>query len=268
MKFAFLEDFLRRLALLGLVAVIRLGAADPRIGTWTLVSAQSTQTPPNKLSIVLQKDGVRVVVTGETRVDFSTTWDGRETAVRGNPGFDQVELRRIDKLQAELKEKKNGTLVATVRDKLSVDGNELTTTNTAKGRASQIAVWTRSGGTKSADNLFGGEWTQDLTKTRLQQGLVLKIEADGADGVRFTGEYSYTARFDGKDYNLKNSRNDTVRLEQVDAHTVDAIYKRDGEVAQKDRWAVSADGQQMTLNSTATLESGQQVKENLAFRKQ
>ena len=51
------------------------------------------------------------------------------------------------------------------------------------------------GGAKVADNLFAGEWTQDLSKTRLRQGLVLKIEADGKDGVRFSGDFSYTRPF-------------------------------------------------------------------------
>jgi hypothetical protein len=98
--------------------------------------------------------------------------------------------------------------------------------------------------------------------------LVLKIEADGNEGVRFSGDFSYTARFDGKEYNLKNSNNDTVSLQLVDAHTVDAVYRRDDKVAQKDRWVVSADEQQMTLTTTGTLETGQQVKETLVFRKQ
>ena len=259
---------MRRLALLGLIAVIQLNAADPRIGSWTLVSAQSSSTPPNKLSISSTKDDVHVVISGETSIDFSTKFDGHETTVRGNPGFDQVELRRIDKTQAELKEKKNGSVVATVRDKLSPDGKELTITTSAKGHASQITVWTRSGGAKVADNPFAGEWTQDLSKTRLQQGLVLRIEPDGADGVRFSGDFSYTARFDGKDYNLKNSRNDTVSLALADTHTVDASYKRDDQVTQKDRWVVSADGQQMTLTTTGTFETGQQLKESIVFKKQ
>jgi hypothetical protein len=97
---------------------------------------------------------------------------------------------------------------------------------------------------------------------------VLKIEADGNEGVRFSGDFSYTARFDGKEYNLKNSRNDTVNLQLVDAHTLDSIYKRDDQVSQKDRWVVSADGQQMTLTTTGVLETGQQLKENMVFRKQ
>ena len=105
----------------------------------------------------------------------------------GNPAFNQVELRRIDKKQAEVKEKKDGAVVATVREKLSTDGNELTITTASKGHADQITVWTRSGGAKVADDPFAGEWTQDLSKTRLRQGLVLKIEADGNGRGPFFG---------------------------------------------------------------------------------
>jgi hypothetical protein len=260
---------MRKLVLLGLIAAaLPLCAADPRIGSWTLISAQSSLDPPNKLSITPLHDAVHVVFSGDNHLDFTAQSHGHETAVQGNPGFNQIELHRIDKNQAEVREKKDGALVATVRDKLSSDSNELTSTTLMKGRADQITVWTRTGGTKVADDRFAGEWTQDLGKTRLRQGLVLKIEADGPEGVRFSGDYSYTARFDGKEYNLTNSRNDTVKLVLVDAHTVDAIYRRDDQVAQKDRWVVSADGQEMTLTTTGKLETGQQISEKLVFRKQ
>jgi hypothetical protein len=159
-------------------------------------------------------------------------------------------------------------VVATVRDKLSSNGNELTSTTSQKGRAERITVWTRTGGAKVPEDLFSGEWTEDLSKTRLRQGSTLKIEADGSGGVRFLGDFSYSARFDGKEYNLKNSSNDTVALQLVDAHTVDSIYRRDDQISQKDRWVVSADGSQMTLTTTGTLETGQQVKETLVFRRQ
>jgi hypothetical protein len=254
--------------LLALVAAFQLGAPDPRIGSWTLISAQSTLTPPNKLSITALHDGVHVVMSGDTHLDFTAKSGRHETSVLGNPTFNQVELRRIDKRQAEVKEKKDGAVVATVREKLSKDGNELTITTASTGHADQITVWVRSGGAKVGGDLLAGEWTQDPSKTRLRQGLVLKIEADGTNGVRFSGEFSYTARFDGKQYDLKNSRNDTVTLELVDPHTVDAIYRRGDQVAQKDRWVVSADGQQMTLTTTGTLETGQRITEKLVFRKQ
>jgi hypothetical protein len=207
-------------------------------------------------------------MSGETHLDFTANWSGHESSAPGNLGFNQIGLRRIDKKQAEVKEKKDGITVATLREKISNDGDELTTTTTAAGKADLITVWTRSGGTKVANNLFAGEWMQDLSKTRLRQRLMLKIEPDGNGGVRFLGDFSYTARFDGKQYDLKNSRNDTVTLELVDPHTVDAIYRRDNQVTQKDRWVISADGQQMTLSTAGSLETGQRVTEKLLFKKQ
>ena len=158
--------------------------------------------------------------------------------------------------------------MATIHDKLSKDANELTSTTSQKGHADQISVWTRGGGKKSATDLFAGEWTQDLSKTRLRQGTVLKIEASGKDGVHFSGDFSYSARFDGKEYDLKNSTNDTVTLQLVDSHTVDSIYRRGDQITQTDRWVVSADGGEMTLTTTGTLETGQTVKETMVFRKQ
>jgi hypothetical protein len=259
---------LHKLALLGLFAAVQLGAADPRIGSWTLISAQSSLDPPTKLSITRLHDEVHVVISGNIHVDFTAKLNGHEASVPGNPAFDQIELRRIDKHQVEIKEKKNGALVATIRDKVLSDGKELTSTTSQNGRADRITVWTRSGGKKVPNDPFAGEWTEDLSKTRLRQGMVLKIDADGKDGVRFSGDFSYNARFDGKEYNLKNSSNDTVTLQLIDAHTVDSIYRRDDQIAQRDRWVVSADGAEMTLTTTGTLETGQKVKETMVFRKQ
>jgi len=258
---------IRTLLLFGLLAAVQPGVPDPRLGGWTLVSAQSSLDPPNRLSITHLHGEVHVVMSGETHFDFTANRNGHDSPAPGNLGFNQIDLHRIDKRQNEVIEKKDGTVVATVRDQLSKDGKELTATTATAGHPDKITVWTRTGGAKVASDLFVGEWTQDLGKTRLRQGLVLKIEADGSGGIRFLGDFSYTARFDGKQYDLKNSRNDTVTLELVDSQTVDASYQRDGQVTQKDRWVVSADGQQMTLSSTGTLESGQRLTEKLLFKK-
>jgi hypothetical protein len=259
---------LHKLVLFGLFAALQLGAADPRIGCWTLISAKSSLDPPDKLSITRRRDEVHVMISGETHLDFTAKLNGHKGSVPGNPAFNQIELRRIDKHQVEIKEKKDGALVATIRDKLSRDANELTSTTSQNGHADKITVWTRTGGKKSGNDLFAGEWTEDLSKTRLRQGVALKIEAEGTDGVRFSGDFSYIARFDGKEYDLKNSSNDSVTLQLVDAHTVNSIYRRDDQITQRDRWVVSADGTEMTLTTSGTLETGQQVKETLVFRKQ
>jgi len=261
-----------KVALLALLVAVQpavaQSGADPRLGSWTLVSAQSALDPPNKLTISNLHDASHVVMSGETHLDFTAKFDGQDAPVPGNPGFNQVELHRIGRKQVVVTEKKDGVLSATLRTKLSNDGSELTVTTTRKGRADQIAVWTRGSGPKVQGDPLAGEWTQDLGKTRLAQGLVLKIEPDGNGGVRFASDFSYTARFDGKPYDLKSSRNDTVTLALVDPHTVDAIYRRDNQVAQKDRYVVSMDGQQMTVTTTATFETGQHLTEKLVFKKQ
>jgi len=254
--------------LLGLLAALPAGASDPRIGSWTLVSAQSSMTPPNRLSITHQGDDLHVVMSGETHLDFTANSKGKQSPAPGNLGFNQIELHRINKRQAQVKEEKNGVVVSTILEKLSGDGKELTATDMVTGHPDQTTVWTRAGGPKVANDLFAGEWTEDLSKTRLRQGLVLKIEPDGADGVHFQGDYSYTARFDGKQYDLRNSPNDTVMLQLAGPHTVNEIYRRGDQVTQKDSWVVSPDGQQMTFTSTGTLETGQVVSEKLLFKKQ
>lgn len=254
--------------LLALLAAIPFGGPDPRIGTWTLISAHSTLDPANKLSITVLHERVHVVMTGETHLDFTAKFDGRDAPVPGNPAFDHIQLRKIDKKRVEVLEKKNGAVVATLASRISNDGRELAITTSSLGRPDQVTVWSRSGGARVANDPLAGEWTQDLSKTRLRQGLVLRIEAVGNDAVHFSGDYSYTARFDGKPYDVQNSRNDTVTLGLIDPHTVEAIFRRDDQVSQTDRWSVSADGQQMTLTSTAVLETGQQLAEKLVFKRQ
>lgn len=262
------EVSIRFLLLLGLLAALQPGASDPRIGSWTLLSAQSSLDPPNRLSITPLQDGVHVVMSGEAHLDFTANWNGHKSSAPGNLGFDQIELHRVNKKQVEVREEKGAAVVATIREKISSTGNEMTSTAVAAGKLDQITVWDRSGGAKVASDPFAGDWTEDPSKSRQQQHLVLKIEPDSNGGVRFLGDYSYDARFDGKQYDVRNSRNDTVTLQLVDPHTVDAVYRRDDQVSQKDTWVVSGDGQQMTLTSTGTLETGQHFTEKLVFKKQ
>src|ERR1700756_5861950 len=145
------------------------GAADPRVGSWKLISAQSTLNPPNKLSVTSAKHEVHVTMSGDAHLDFTAKSDGHATSVSGNPAFNQVELHRIDKRQAEVREMKDGAVGGTIRDKLSNDGKELTITTANKGHADQISVWTRTGGAKVPGDPIAGEWTQDLSKSRLRQ---------------------------------------------------------------------------------------------------
>ncbi len=253
--------------LLSLLSVASALASDPRAGSWTLVSAQSSLDPPDKLLITSTAGTVRVSMTGETRLEFTAKSDGKQTPVPSNSLFDEVQLHRIDKKQVEVTEKKNGALVATIRNALSKDGKELTLTTLRPGHPDQVSVWSRTAKAPGAFDPFAGNWTQDVSKSRMRQATPLKIDAVGADGVRFTYDYSYTAHFDGKQYDLHDARNDSVQLAQVDAHTVEATYRRDQQVTQKDQWTVTPDGKTMTLTSTGTLETGQKFTEKLVFER-
>ena len=81
---------MHKLVLLGLFAALQLGAADPRVGSWTLISAQSSLNPPNKLSVTSLHGTVHVVMSGNTHLDFAAKVDGHEATIQGNPAFNQI----------------------------------------------------------------------------------------------------------------------------------------------------------------------------------
>ena len=157
--------------LLGLLFAAQLGTADPRIGSWKLISAQSSLDPPNRLSIASGHGEVHVVISGETHADFTAKLNGHDTSVQNNPAFDQIELRKIDKHHVQVREKKAGAVVVVIDDKVSRDNNELTSKTSQTGRAEKITVWKRAGGKRSATDFFAGEWTEDLSKSRMEQGM-------------------------------------------------------------------------------------------------
>jgi hypothetical protein len=250
------------------VAAMQLWAADPRIGTWKLVSAQAVLEPPRKLVVTRQGQGIHAVVSGDIRMEFSATLDGHDNPVRNFPAFNQIAIHRIDKNQSELIEKKDGATVALVLEKISQAGRELTMVTHQAGHPDDINVLRRSGGLKDAGNPFVGEWTQDLSETRLRQGLLLKIEPVGKDEVHFSGDFSYTARLDGKDYLLKGSPNDTVAISLIEPRTVESTHKRGDQIVERDRWVVSADGLRLTVTTTGTPADGELLREDLMFIRQ
>ena len=211
-------------ALLALVFAFQLeprvsAPKTPALAPGPLLSAQSSlDSSQQTLHHLSLHDGVHAIMSGDTHLGFhSEIGLGHATSVPGNPAFNQVELHRIDKRQAEVKEKKDGAVVATVSEKLSSRRKRANDHDCEQRPCrSRSQCGREAEARRSPRDPLSGEWTAGLSKTRLRQGLVLKIEADGKDGVRFSGEFSYAARFDGKQYDLKNSRNDTVTLELVD----------------------------------------------------
>jgi len=59
----------------------------------------------------------------------------------------------------------------------------------------------------------------------------------------------YTAKFDGKDYDIIGTGLDTVSLKRVDANTIERTGKESGKVAESCTMKVSPDGKTMTITT-------------------
>ena len=256
-----------RVSALTLVAAVQLFAADPRIGTWKLVSAKVVTDPPAKRIITAIPNGLHLVDSPQG-IETTALFDGRDYPVRNSPAFNQVSPRKIDQRTIEVTNKKDGKFVNTFTFKVLSGGLEMTgTTHYPDGRPDRIVAYERTGGAKDPDNTVIGEWTVNRSKSTMLTAAPLTFKPDGADGVSMNWDFSYSAKLDGKDYALKNSRDDTVMLRQVDARTVEATYKRGGKVADQDRWVVSPDGKRMTLTADGTLRSGAHIHTEEVFEK-
>lgn len=113
LEFMILELLITMLKLTWIVVMAaELFAADPRIGAWKLVSADSALDPPRVLFTAPQGKGVPVVIPGSTppRLYCTAAYGGHDNHVQNIPAFHQMVMRRIDKYQSEIEEKKNGAL--------------------------------------------------------------------------------------------------------------------------------------------------------------
>lgn len=116
-----------------------------------------------------------------------------------------------------------------------------------------------------------GSWTLDVEESSIdyaplpreerrsyqatsESGMVFNVE--GTDGAGIPYSYSATAAVDGQDYPMPGTgtRNggDTVSWSLVDPNTVDAVVKREGEVVNRARLAVSSDGLVLTITENGT----------------
>jgi hypothetical protein len=117
-------------------------------------------------------------------------------------------------------------------------------------------------GVASAADPFVGEWKMNPARSEyngrsLPESGIVRFEPE-ADGLRHTIEWvnadergvrnTFRAKFDGKEYPALGS-GQTVSRKRIDSNTFDAIFKRNGKVANRDRWAVSADGRTLTFTS-------------------
>jgi hypothetical protein len=90
------------------------------------------------------------------------------------------------------------------------------------------------------------------------------VDADGK-----TTSFSYTAKYDGKDYPVSGTDlYDAISLKRINDHTTEATLKKDGKVVSTARRVVSKDGKLMTLTMTGTNPKGEKMKNIAVYEKQ
>jgi hypothetical protein len=109
---------------------------------------------------------------------------------------------------------------------------------------------------KAAADEHSGRWKMNPAKSKYSPGSALKnltetiasdensykVEANGTDGDGKPMHIEFNAKFDGKDYPASGVPwADTVSVKRIDAHTVQAIQKKGGEVMMTMTCEVSTD---------------------------
>ena len=118
-----------------------------------------------------------------------------------------------------------------------------------------------------AANPVVGTWQLNLAKSKFSPGPAPKTDTrtytESADSITMIWKsvaadgkemnVKSTFRTDGKDYPLTGSANfDTLKLKQVDSHTVHSTQKKGGKVVGETTRTVSKDGKELTLASKGT----------------
>lgn len=122
---------------------IAIAQTDPAVGTWKLNLAKSNYNPgplpkSNTVTISATTGGLHVVAKGEdangrpTGIDYTATFDGKDSAVKGAPAYDSTSMKRVDANTTEQTRKKEGKTVQTVTRKISTDGKTMTVTTRGK----------------------------------------------------------------------------------------------------------------------------------------
>ncbi len=114
-----------------------------------------------------------------------------------------------------------------------------------------------------APDPFAGMWQLDADNSTFDPGpgptdrsMKFEITANGLHHQTLTPTLfagtniiEYTAKFDGKDYEILGSGLDTVSLKRLDAKTIERTGKESGKVSETCTMKISADGQTLTVTT-------------------
>ncbi|MGE5357727.1 MAG: hypothetical protein ACM3NQ_01830 [Bacteroidales bacterium] len=229
-----------------------LAAESPFTGTWKadLSKAQVSAKPDQ---IVLQS-GRFQCTSCVPKVDVKA--DGTDQPVVGDPMRDTVAVRVIDDKTVEFTDKRGGKVIGKGKETVSADGKTMTIDfesfppSGAKSVTGKQTM-TRVAAGPAGAHAISGSWQVQKMDQVSENGLMITLNGtdDGLSMTAPTGE-SFDAKFDGKDYPVKNDLPGTmVSLKKLGERSVEQTIKRDGKVLYVNTMTVAADGKTMTYKS-------------------
>lgn len=248
-------------------------AADPRIGTWKLVSVKATIEPPTTMAFTPEGGGVHMSYV--CCAQYSAKLDGHDYPVTGSAAYNQVSLHLADSNTIEGVRKKDGKETGTVRYQVSErDPNQLRMTIKLTGGQAQDQFFNRKGQSTNASNKVIGDWVRDESKTIQPLLDTLKFTAEGPNAVRFEilpSGSGYTAALDGKDSTALRADpgKDSVAIRIIDANTVQDVFKTKGNVVETARFVISDGGKTLTVEDDDQSDpGGRREKMKVVYRKE
>jgi hypothetical protein len=181
--------------------------------------------------------------------------DGNPQKTSGSPYHDALAVREVNDHTVEIKSYKDGKVVQTETLTASDDGKELSTefsfTSENGQQGNGKGTYERTASGAAGVNKVSGTWKPVKFDSASDSMVTFTFKTDG-DGISMndgTGD-SYTAKFDGKDYEYKGDPGVTsVVLKKIDANTIEETDKRNGKVISVTRMTVAADGKSMKMSS-------------------
>jgi hypothetical protein len=100
----------------------------------------------------------------------------------------------------------------------------------------------------------------------------IKSHSEGVAGDGSPIDYSYSAKYDGKDNPITGSGApngaDSVSLKRIDANMTESTFKKGGKVVNTGRTSISKDGKVRTITAKGTGPDGKPTSVHLVFEKQ
>jgi hypothetical protein len=132
-----------------------------------------------------------------------------------------------------------------------------------------VGTWKEDIAKSTFDPAPTGPAPMSIMRTYEMYGDGLKATLTTVSAGGKTSTSSWSAHFDGKDYPFVGTPAiDTIALTRIDASTFTSELKKEGQVVQRVRNAVSPDGKTLTATQKGTNAKGQHYADVLVFEKQ